>query len=64
MHKFAIVLMSALLLNACATNVTYEINPDPCIIFDPIYGSSKDTERTKEQLENYMDTYTGICNEN
>ncbi len=51
-------------LSGCAQKVIYEIsNDNVCLVFDPIYGSSQDTEKTKEQLETYMDLYTYFCKE-
>lgn len=51
-----------IVINGCAQKVIYEISNDSmCLIFDPIKGSYKDTEETKEQLEKYMDLYTYFC---
>lgn len=64
MLRLTIFTILAIALSGCAGKVTYEINPDPCIIFDPIVGSSRDTIGTLEQLEDYNDLYRAICNEN
>ncbi|GAA5097420.1 hypothetical protein GCM10023338_08810 [Wohlfahrtiimonas larvae] len=65
LNKLKIVMLIAMLMivtNGCAQKVIYEINNDGmCLIFDPIHGSYKDTEATKEQLEKYMDLYTHFC---
>lgn len=63
MHKLLMLLISVMLMSGCATKAIYEINLDPCLIFDPIHPSTGDTEGTKLQVETYMDSYTGLCNE-
>ncbi|WP_077924968.1 hypothetical protein [Wohlfahrtiimonas larvae] len=67
LNKSKIVMLIVMLMivtSGCAQKVTYEISNDGmCLIFDPIHGSYKDTEKTKEQLEKYMDLYTYFCKE-
>lgn len=67
LNKLKIVMLSVvvmIVISGCAQKVIYEISNDSmCLIFDPIKGSYKDTEETKEQLEKYMDLYTYFCKE-